>query len=273
MSASPIPELSNDSNTAKWKTFASSERGFSLKYPNDWNFLEPDAAYYPKGLVYWVFFDKQATNPVWPWNIGPWQNGTHIQPGFNIIITKEAQVDLNHTGDSCRNEHEACMFNFKSTKISFNGIPAIITVTDWPTQDIIDNLDNSLDNKPIPYRYITFKKNSLYWTIAYSDTDTKGNQIPEYNQILSTFKFLNQSSNITQDQAVQIVRNIPEVKTWMSQVETGPLHGKAVIVPEYGDKDNVWTIHAYEQLSDHTASFNFFYVDKTTGQVTKEFNY
>ena len=34
--------------------------------------------------------------------------------------------------------------------------------------------------------------------------------------------------------------------------------------------DTFWTIHVYESLNDHLATFHWYEVDKTTGVVTQQ---
>lgn len=37
------------------------------------------------------------------------------------------------------------------------------------------------------------------------------------------------------------------------------------------ESETVFSIHAYELLPDHTASFNYYTVDKNTGTITPTF--
>lgn len=76
----------------------------------------------------------------------------------------------------------------------------------------------------------------------------------------------NMSKGISQDDSVNIVLNLPEVKDYMGRVKNSKVEYDHVSTD--GTK---WVIHVYEQLPDHTATLNWFDVDKTTGQVTKEF--
>lgn len=73
---------------------------------------------------------------------------------------------------------------------------------------------------------------------------------------------------VGQDQAALLVYNLPDVKDFLKRVSKGH-----VVLDHEDITRNVWVVHVYEDLPDHTATFNWYYVDKTTGEVSKEFNF
>ncbi len=88
-------------------------------------------------------------------------------------------------------------------------------------------------------------------------------------QILSTFKFLDQTNPaVTREQATELVKSQSEVKNWLALFKSGSQGPQVVVEDEDASK---YTVHVFEGLSDHLATFNWYYVNKVTGNVTKEF--
>ncbi len=85
----------------------------------------------------------------------------------------------------------------------------------------------------------------------------------------------NTSTKITSDKALEIVSNLPEVKKWeksfTSPDGTSPTTGGTPVIDNDSETSTTYVIHVYENMPDHTATFNWYYVDKNTGAVTKEF--
>ncbi len=71
---------------------------------------------------------------------------------------------------------------------------------------------------------------------------------------------------ITKEGAVARVRELAEVKSYLTRV----INSRVVYDHESPD---VWVIHVYEIKDGHTATMNWFKVNKETGEITKEFNF
>ena len=72
---------------------------------------------------------------------------------------------------------------------------------------------------------------------------------------------------ITKEKAAQLVQSLDEVKKYLVTVPN------AIIEFDHESKDKtVWVIHVYEAKDGHTATFNWFDVNKQSGQIIKEFN-
>jgi hypothetical protein len=80
---------------------------------------------------------------------------------------------------------------------------------------------------------------------------------------------------ITSQDAVKIISQQKDVKDWLL-LFTGPgqtsssTTGKPVISYDHMEGKS-YVIHVYEDLSDHTSTFNWYKVDRNSGAVTKEF--
>ncbi|MBS2008405.1 MAG: hypothetical protein JST01_15260 [Cyanobacteria bacterium SZAS TMP-1] len=76
------------------------------------------------------------------------------------------------------------------------------------------------------------------------------------------------------EQAIDLVWRRAEVKQWLAQFPGGKnkMGGHpAVTADPDQDKKNVYSVHVYEDLPDHTATFNWYEVDLKTGKVSKMF--
>lgn len=64
-----------------------------------------------------------------------------------------------------------------------------------------------------------------------------------------------------------MVRSLDEVKKFVTTVPKG------IVEFDHESEDKqLWVIHVYEIKNDHTATFNWYEVDKTSGAITKMFN-
>ena len=81
--------------------------------------------------------------------------------------------------------------------------------------------------------------------------------------VIFGFSYWNKSAENT---AIAKVSALPEVIEYLRSVPSGR------IVIDHEDKEtNSYLIHVYEVVDDHTATFNWYEVDKTTGEITKDF--
>lgn len=77
----------------------------------------------------------------------------------------------------------------------------------------------------------------------------------------------NTPSNFTQEQAVEEVKNLAEVKNYLEEVPAGRVE------LESSEKEGEYLIHVYEIKNGHTATFNWYRVDKATGEIKSEFEF
>jgi hypothetical protein len=87
----------------------------------------------------------------------------------------------------------------------------------------------------------------------------------EINQILSTFKYISNVTKVTSDQAIQIINTLSEVKSFFAGTPDAKIS-----IDETKSNDNFFSIHVYQSFPDHTATFHWYNVNKTTGEVTKQ---
>ena len=78
---------------------------------------------------------------------------------------------------------------------------------------------------------------------------------------------------LTQDAAEQEVKNLPQVQDFLKRMQAAGQ--PTVIIPDSSKTDSngilIWTIHVAEDHTDHLATFNWYYVNGCTGDIT-DFN-
>ncbi|MBI2326546.1 hypothetical protein HYU91_04140 [Candidatus Collierbacteria bacterium] len=66
--------------------------------------------------------------------------------------------------------------------------------------------------------------------------------------------------------AIAKVSTLPEVIEYLREVPAG------LVTLDHEDREtNTYVIHVYETKDGHTATFNWYSVNKTTGVITKDF--
>lgn len=103
--------------------------------------------------------------------------------------------------------------------------------------------------------YVTNRANKMIVITLYEEVEKE-----LFDQILSTFQF---TSPLSSTEAIQIVSRLPEVRKFLEQV-----NGGGAVEAE---TDSSWTVHIYEKFPDHTSTFNWYEVNKMTGEVLAQF--
>ena len=81
--------------------------------------------------------------------------------------------------------------------------------------------------------------------------------------VIFGFSYWNKSAENT---AIAKVSALPEVIEYLREVPAG------LVTLDHEDREtNSYLIHVYETKDGHTATFNWYTVDKTTGAITKDF--
>ncbi len=80
------------------------------------------------------------------------------------------------------------------------------------------------------------------------------------------FALQTKSAKITSVQALEKVRNLPEVQNYFKAVPNAKVNLDHEDTPT-----NSYVIQVYEIKNGHTATFNWFEVDKSSGEIKKQF--
>lgn len=171
--------------TEKWKSYTNTEIGYSLNYPNDWDTVQlPEDSTYNE-YTNWTIF-KIKNESVKPDEIlRLWKDVNALNPsGFHIIVLNAPFPDyqIQTTKTIC----EECVSRFSRNIISIDGEPANEVVASFPNPTQLPGIEETSK----PYTYIILNHNNLGWVLAYPHSDFYGNHEGIYDQILSTFRFL-----------------------------------------------------------------------------------
>ncbi|MCX6752388.1 MAG: hypothetical protein NTZ87_02715 [Candidatus Nomurabacteria bacterium] len=237
--------------TANWKTYTNTQRGFEIKYPDG-------GSVQPMNEMPWCRCEEISYYEFDALLSGPFNtpNDIHIIGG---IDPKEITT---------------------ITETTVNNLPA--KVSEQHSSDYFDILYVIQDVKREEYWGINLGgqragKNDKDYNKKFND------QKKFLKQIVSTFKLIKKTDKVPQTQttlisgqeAINIVKNLPDVKHWLSAF-TGPENtnpktgGKAMITSD-GKTSGQYMIHAYESLPDHDVTFGWYYVDVNTGKVVDTF--
>ena len=123
------------------------------------------------------------------------------------------------------------------------------------------------------YIYIEAENSGKFYFLSVKG-DRSSDKFTIFNQMLSTFRFI-EPEIISEGEAIDLVKNLPEVKEWLALFtgasNTSPTTDGSPMVVVDSKLDQGYSIHVYEQLSDHTATFNWYRVDSETGEITSMF--
>ena len=72
------------------------------------------------------------------------------------------------------------------------------------------------------------------------------------------------SGSLSKKDAIAKVRILPEVSDYLKRVPSGQISVN-------GEEDNGYMVQVFEVKDGHTATFNWYTVDKTTGEIKNEF--
>jgi hypothetical protein len=148
--------------------------------------------------------------------------------------------------------------------LSYPSIQDSITVNGSQTGACMEQ-NSSNNTLTLRLAYLTFQNIIPGFSFEASVASTPDNK-NLINQILSTFVYSdNQNSTITSQKAVEIVSNIVEVKTFLTQTP------KAMVdVVEIDSTDEYWVVQVFESFPDHNVTHLWYNVDKVTGIATKK---
>ncbi len=117
-------------------------------------------------------------------------------------------------------------------------------------------------------RYYFTKIGSQIYGIALYADGTSAEKASRENALLYMLKSLQftnaQAETVSEDEAIAKVKALPEVVDYLKRVPNG-------LVQVNGGEENTYMVQVYEIKNRHTATFNWYNVHKTTGEVEKQF--
>lgn len=117
-------------------------------------------------------------------------------------------------------------------------------------------------------RYYFTKIDSQIYGVALYAEGTNAEKASYENALLYMLKSLQlpdtTKGTITKEEAVTRIGSLPEVKEYLNRVPNG-------LVAVNGTDDSSYMVQVYEVKDGHTATFNWYRINKQTGEVKKEF--
>ncbi len=246
-------QVSGQSETAGWKTYTNSQYGFEIKYPANWKFdlrgqEEPVFSFYKEGEMPLVPTHANMTQvSIFPRGLG-----------VEGPLGEPTKVDKDLTGAS-----EKVVLEYRLTNGQVRGYGIYF-----------DNAPGAWDASA-GFIWAEVKTENLQTTTVNGlpKVEVSGETNPEdlntILKILSTFKFTN-SADISKQDAVNLVRDLPEVQAWLRNYKVTDTPVKPIIEVDH-ETETVYVVHVYEINGDHTATHNWYDVDKKTGNIKAEF--
>ncbi len=115
--------------------------------------------------------------------------------------------------------------------------------------------------------YYTLINGKVYGVATFAEGPDSDKMVYENAIVymLNSLQFTNATGEgMSKEQAITKVKALPEVIDYLKRVPNG-------LVLVNGEEDSSYMIQVYEVKDGHTATFNWYSVDKTTGEVKKQF--
>lgn len=220
-----------------YKLYQNAEYGFRVEYPNTWD-VKYDTQVFENGDA--IAFRIS----------GPTQKKyTELSDGAQFAVSKPFMIDT---------DLAAWMKNYFSPQATFSKLPL---------NNYNFEVAQNCEYMECMRYYFTKIGSHIYGIALYAD-GTSAQKASYENALIHMLKSLHLDNvgnePVSKEDAVAKVKALPEVVDYLKRVSNG-------LVAVNGQEDNVYMVQVYEFKDKHTATFNWYSVDKTTGEVRKEF--
>lgn len=217
--------------------YQSSDFGLSIAYPKEWS-VRKDTHVFEHGDTV-AFWKKGTTQKMY----------TEMTDGAQVAISKPFTIDTNLT-TWVRNNFR------KESKFSK------FTLSKYPFESVYE-----CANLGCMTYYFATVNGQIYGIATFAEgTDTE--KVVYENAIIYMLKSLQftdaKSRIISKEETITKVKSQPEVLDYLRRVPHG-------IVKLDHEDNNLYSIQVFEAKGGHTATFNWYTVNKITGEVKKEF--
>jgi len=224
-------------SSTKYIIYQDSTYGFSIEYPEAWE-IRKDTQVFENGDA--IAFRKE----------GPSQKKyTELFDGAQLAISKPITIDSDLT---------TWIKSYFSTQAKFSTLPL--------SNYTFETVEECKYMGCMRY-YFTKIDSQIYGVALYAD-GTNAEKAAHENALLYMLKSVQfnngQKTMISKKDAITKVKALPEVTDYLKRVPNG-------LVAVNGEEDNTYLIQVYEFKNGLTATFNWYNVDKTTGDIEKQF--
>lgn len=233
------PSSSPQLELGTYQLYQNSQFGFSIQYPNNWE-MKYDTQVFENGDAITFGIEGPTQKPQ-----------TELTDGAQVTVSKPFTI---------KTELTTWVKEYFSPQAKFSKM----TLTKYPFEAVED-----CSNLGCMKYYYTLINGQVYGVTAFAD-GTNQEKAAYENAILYMLKSLqfktpeNSTTTMTEEEAISKVKAFSEVVDYLRRVPTG-------LVAVNGEDDTSFMVQVYEIKDGHTATFNWYNVDKTTGVVEKQF--
>jgi len=219
-----------------YQTYQSPTYGFTIEHPSSWE-IRNDTQVFENGDS--IAFRKTGQTQ---------KEQTELTDGAQVVVSKPFTINSELTTwvqENFNNQSE-----FSKTTINDRTYQKIYTC--------------GLGCMTFYYTTINEK---IYGVAVFADGSDKEKMVYENATIymLKSLQFTNtHNGSLSEDEAVAKVKVLPEVVDYLKRVPNG-------LVAVNGEDDNGYMVQVYEAKDGHTATFNWYNIDKSTGSIEKQF--
>lgn len=215
-----------------------SEYGFSIEYPNTWD-VKHDTQVFENGDA--IAFRIS----------GPTQKKyTELSDGAQLAVSKPFAIDTDLT---------TWMKSYFTEQAKFSRLP----LNNYSFEVVED-----CGYMECMRYYFTKIDSQIYGVALYAD-GTNAEKASYENALIHMLRSLQFDSAddnvaVSKEDAIAKVKVLPEVIDYLKRVPNG-------MVLVNGEENNSYLIQVYEFKNGHTATFNWYNVNKSTGAIEKQF--
>ncbi|MEK7543382.1 MAG: hypothetical protein AAB557_00775 [Patescibacteria group bacterium] len=212
--------------------------GFTIKYPTQWE-IRKDTHVFENGdaIAFGISGSTQKKN-------------TELTHGAQVAVAKPFSIKTTLT---------AWIQDYFPPQATVSKM----TLTKTPMESV-----ESCSNLGCMTYYFTLVNNQVNGVAIFTEGPDKDKMVYENTTLYMLKSLLFDATNknmISEVQAIANVKALPEVIAYLKRVPNG-------LVAINGGEGDIYMIQVYEIINRHTATFNWYTVNKQTGKITGEFD-
>lgn len=223
--------------STEYQVYQDSAIGFRIEYPKAWD-VKQDTQVFENGDA--IAFRKT----------GPSQKErTEFTDGAQVVVSKPFNINT---------DLAVWVQEYFDNQATFSK---------FPIKDRVFEQVYTCSNLGCMTYFFALINDKVYGVAIFAEGPDTEKMVYENTTLymLKSLKFDNvESAAVSKEEAVAKIRALPEVIDYLKRVPNG-------LVAVNGEEDNAYMVQVYEIKDGHTATFNWYKVDKTTGKTERAF--